>query len=286
MLKINHYFDPQTFTVTYLVFHIETKSAVLIDPVLDYEPQASTVSFESYDKLVADIESLDLSIKYVLETHVHADHLTSSVYLKEKFPGAKTVISREITQVQKVFSQIYNYDIPCDGSEFDLLVDEGNTIELDGFSVDVIATPGHTPACVTYKIDNHLFTGDALFMPDMGTGRCDFPKGDAEKLYDSVQKIYAFPDDTIIHVGHDYAPGGREYKFTTTVAEQKEKNIQLTSTTTKSEFVSFRKQRDETLKAPRLLLQSIQVNMVAGKLPVRESNQTHYLKIPLQIERS
>ncbi len=284
-MNVKSFFDKDTCTVTYVVFNKATRDAVIIDPVLNYDNQASKITYESFNEVAKYVEELSLNIHYILETHVHADHLTSAPVFKNRFKNSQIVISENIKIVQEVFSSIYNLkSLLVDGSQFDYLIKDEETIFAGSLSIKAIETPGHTPACVTYDIEGTLFTGDALFMPDMGTGRCDFPKGSAVRLYDSIQRIYDYPDDTIIYVGHDYAPGGREYKFQTTVGEQKNNNIQLKYSTSRDEFIEFRTKRDETLKAPKLLLPSIQVNMAAGKLPAAEDNGKSYLKIPINIE--
>lgn len=284
-MNVKSFFDKDTCTVTYVAYDEETLDAVIIDPVLNYDNQASKVTYESLDEVCKFVDELSLKIHYILETHVHADHLTSAPLLRENYENSKIVISENIKVVQEVFSSIYNLkSVLVDGSQFDYLIKDEEKINAGSLSIEAIETPGHTPACLTYDIEGVLFTGDALFMPDMGTGRCDFPKGSAVKLYESVQKIYSYPDDTTIYVGHDYAPGGREYKFQTTVGEQKKNNIQLKEHTSRDEFIEFRTKRDETLNTPKLLLPSIQVNMVAGRLPAAEDNGKQYLKIPINIE--
>lgn len=284
-IQIQHFFDPATSTLTYVVHDPKTLDAVVIDPVWDYDPAASKLSTKSMDQVVAYIKENKLTPHYVMETHAHADHLSSSQLFKNIFPGIKVAIGERITEVQKIFKPVFNMpkDFNVFGADFDVLLKEGETLAAGSLKIKTFFTPGHTPACASYLIDDALFTGDAVFMPDSGTGRCDFPAGSAESLYDSVHgKIYNLPDSTRVFVGHDYQPNGRELKFETSVAEQKEKNIQLKAHTSKAEFVEFRTKRDATLSAPKLLLPSIQINIRAGHLPPPEDNGTSYIKLPLR----
>lgn len=284
-IKIQHFFDPGTFTLTYVVHDPQTLDAVVIDPVWDYEPASGKLSTKSMEPVLQYLKENHLSPKWVLETHAHADHLSSSQLFKNFFPDIKVAIGERITEVQKTFKTIFNLEPEFDtsGKAFDLLLKEGQTFEVGSLKFKVLFTPGHTPACASYMIEDALFSGDALFMPDSGTGRCDFPAGSAETLYESItQNIYTLPDNIRIFVGHDYQPEGRDLKFETTVKEEKERNIQLKATTAKSEYVEFRKRRDATLAAPRLLFPSIQVNINAGHLPTPEANGVSYLKSPLR----
>lgn len=283
MVNVKHFFDAATFTLTFVVFDKASKDAVVIDPVLDYDPQGSVISHEQTNLLVDFVKKNDLKVHYILETHAHADHLSSSQILKKYFPMAKVAIHEKIKDVQKVFKTVFNLDenFKTDGSQFDLLLKDDEVIQAGKMDIKVLHTPGHTPACASFLIDNNLFTGDALFMPDYGTGRCDFPSGSSENLYSSIQKIYKLPDSTKVFVGHDYQPNGRALEFESTIGEEKRSNIQLNEKTTKEDFIQFRNRRDNTLKAPRLLLPSIQVNINAGGLPKSESNGVSYLKIPL-----
>jgi glyoxylase-like metal-dependent hydrolase (beta-lactamase superfamily II) len=283
-MKIQSFFDPATYTLTYLVFDPQTKDAVVIDPVLDYDPLPSQTSTASVEKLAAAIRAEGLRVHYVLETHAHADHLTAAQWLKRRFE-AKVVIGENIKAVQATFKGVFDLpELATDGSQFDLLAREGEVIKAGSLAIETIATPGHTPACVTYKIGDALFTGDALFMEDYGTGRCDFPKGSAEDLYDSVQKLYKQPDSTRVFVGHDYQPNGREVRWETTIGRSKEMNVQLRANTTKEAFVAFRKKRDASLAAPRLLYPSVQVNVDAGRLPKPHANGLRYLATPLNLK--
>lgn len=283
MVDVKHFFDAATFTLTFVAFDKETKDAVIIDPVLDYDPQGSVISHEQTNMLVDFIKKQDLRVHFILETHAHADHLSSSQFLKKYFPNARVAIHEKIKEVQKVFKPVFNLDenFKTDGSQFDHLLKDHEEIKAGKLTIKVLHTPGHTPACASFLIEDNLFTGDALFMPDYGTGRCDFPSGSAENLYNSIQKIYKLPETTKVFVGHDYQPNGRGLEFQSTIGEEKRSNIQLNEKTTKEDFIQFRNRRDNTLKAPRLLLPSIQVNINAGGLPKTESNGTSYLKIPL-----
>lgn len=285
MVEVKHFFDAATFTLTFVVFDSKTNDAVIIDPVMDYDPQGSVISHEQTKSLVEFINKKDLRVHYILETHAHADHLSSSQVLKKHFPIAKVAIHEKIKDVQKVFKSVFNFsaDFKTDGSQFDYLLKDNETISAGALSVKVLHTPGHTPACASFLIADNLFTGDALFMPDYGTGRCDFPSGSSENLFASIQKIYKLPDSTKVFVGHDYQPNGRALEFQSTIGEEKRSNIQLSEKTTKEDFIQFRNRRDNTLKAPRLLLPSIQVNINAGHLPKAEDNGKAYLKIPLNV---
>ncbi len=281
-MQIETFYDPRTYTLTYIVYDAQTQDAVVIDPVLDYDPLAVTTMTESVDKVIGFIEEHALNLHYVFETHAHADHLSASQRLRERY-GAKVVIGSEITAVQETFKSIFNLsaDFKTDGSQFDVLVSDGDVVEAGALKIGVITTPGHTPACVCYRIGDAVFTGDVIFMPDFGTGRCDFPRGSAEALYDSIQKIYALPDETRLFVGHDYQPGGRDVEWETTVGRSKAENIQLKAHTSKQEFVNFRTQRDRMLKPPVLLFQSVQVNINAGQFLPPEDNGRRYLKLPV-----
>lgn len=286
-MQIEAFFDPYTFTLTYVVFDPESRDAVVIDPVLDYDPLAAQTSTRSVEKVAAFLREHDLRLHYVLETHAHADHLSGGQYLKRHF-GAKVGIGARIRKVQEVFKGIF--DLPpsfrTDGAQFDELFEDGATIVAGTLSFEVIATPGHTPACVSYKIEDAVFTGDALFIEDYGTGRCDFPAGSSDELYTSVhERLYALPDSTRVFVGHDYQPNGRPLRYETTIGASKEKNIQLRASTTREEFVSMRDARDATLKAPRLLYPSIQVNVDAGLLPRANAKGQRFLKTPLNMSK-
>lgn len=284
-ISVKEFFDKDTWTLTYVVFDKETKDAIVIDPVWDYDPAASKLSEQSLQLVKNFIESMALHVHLIAETHAHADHITGAQPLKNYFKGAQIGIGASITKVQEVFKGIFHLPstFKTDGSQFDLLFEEGKSYKAGSLELNVISTPGHTPACSSYLIENHLFTGDAIFMPDYGTGRCDFPAGSAEDLYLSIQKIYELPDSTLMYTGHDYMPGGRDMRFCCSLKEQKESNIHIRKGTTKEEFVKFRTERDKSLAAPRLLLPSVQVNIDGGHLPPPESNGLSYLKIPLRV---
>ncbi len=284
-MQIKAFFDPRTYTLTYVVWDEATLDAAVIDPVLDYDPVAARVFNESADEVLAFLDEARLKLRYILETHAHADHLSGSQYLQKR-TGAKIGIGANITTVQEVFSEALNLGdgFATDGSQFDVLLTEDDTLEVGALKIGVINTPGHTPACVTYHIGDAIFTGDTMFMPDFGTGRCDFPGGSAQTLYDSVvNKLYKLPDETRVFVGHDYQPGGRELAYETTIGASKAANKQLRGDTDEEQFVKWRSERDATLSLPRLIFQSIQVNVNAGRLPEPESNGKRYLKLPLNL---
>ncbi len=284
-MRVHSFFDAPTYTLTYVVFDPDSHDAVVIDPVLDYDPLASRVSLQSAEQVAAFLRQNNLHLKQILETHAHADHLTGAQYLKRQF-GAGVGIGQHITEVQSVFKHIFGLpeSFATDGSQFDQLLADGQEVQLGTLRVQAIHTPGHTPACLTYQIEDALFTGDALFIEDYGTGRCDFPRGSAEALYDSIHgKLYALPDATRVFVGHDYMPGGRPVRCETTIGRSKSENIQLRQDTSKEQFVIFRQSRDKTLSAPRLLFQSVQVNIAAGHLPGADKNGIRYLHIPLNL---
>lgn len=283
-LEVETQFDTATSTLTYLVYDSESRDAVVIDPVWDYDPNSSTLSTGCFEKLRAAIKDRKLKLHRILETHAHADHLSSSQLLKKEFPTARLGIGRKIIDVQHTFKGIYNWgdEFKADGSQFDDLFSDGQTITAGTLSIQILTTPGHTPACVSYLIGSFLFTGDALFMPDGGTGRCDFPGGSAETLYTSIHgKIYRLGDSIQTFTGHDYQPNGRRLEFRSTIGEHKNSNIHLKEATSAMDFIEFRKNRDRGLPAPRLLLPSLQINLRGGRLPPPESNQRSYLKIPV-----
>lgn len=286
-MEVKAFYDPRTNTLTYVVWDPATRDGVVIDPVLDYDPQASKTWTESVDVVLEFLAANDVRLHYVLETHAHADHLSGSQAIKARYPEAQLAVGERITVVQEVFKGVFDLpeDFPTDGRQFDRLLRDGEVVEAGSLRFEVMFTPGHTPACATYRFGDVLFTGDALFMPDSGTGRCDFPAGSAEELYDSIQRVYAFPDETRIFVGHDYQPGGRALRYETTVGEQKANNVQLPASRSRAEFVRFRTQRDATLAAPKLLFQSVQVNVDAGALPKPSENQVRYLRIPINVFR-
>jgi glyoxylase-like metal-dependent hydrolase (beta-lactamase superfamily II) len=281
-MEIQHFFDQATSTLTYVVH--DRKTGVVIDPVLDYDPKSARTSVGSPEAVAKYIAGKNLSIPYVIDTHAHADHLTAMPFFKKRF-GARTVTGSRVGEVQRIFRDIYNLgaDFPVDGRQFDLLLDEGQELVAGSFRVRAMHTPGHTPAHMSWQIEDALFVGDTLFMHDYGTARCDFPGGSAEQLFDAIQRIYALPESTRLFMCHDYQPGGRELRFVTTVAEQKQSNIQLNERTTREEYLTFRKSRDAQLEMPALILPAVQINIRAGELPEPEANGTTYLKIPLNV---
>jgi glyoxylase-like metal-dependent hydrolase (beta-lactamase superfamily II) len=284
-LEIEPFYDSETCTLAYLVRDRATRDAVVIDPVLDFDPGSGKLALDSVSKIVRRIRELGLALHYVLETHAHADHLSASQHLRNQL-GARVAIGERIREVQATFKPILNLpeDFATDGSQFDRLLHDGEIVRAGALAFEVIATPGHTPACVSYRIDDAIFTGDALFVEDYGTGRCDFPHGDAETLYRSVhERLYALPGETRVFVGHDYRPDGRELRWSSTIAIERERNIQLDAKTSLAEFVAFRRARDRTLAAPRLLFPSVQVNIDAGRLPPVEASGRRYLRIPLDL---
>lgn len=283
--NVKGFFDPNTFTITYVVSDPETKRCAIIDSVLDYDPKSGRITMTSADEVIAFVQQEGLQVDWILETHAHADHLTAANYLKEKL-GGKTGIGEAIDKVQQVFKNLFNVadDFPTDGSQFDYLFKDGEEWSIGNLRGKIFATPGHTPACITYIIGDAVFVGDTLFMPDYGTARVDFPGGSAETLYQSIRHILDLPPTTRLFMCHDYLPEGRnEYQWETTVAEERAKNIHIHEGVTSDEFVSLRTARDKTLAVPVLIFPSLQVNMRAGQLPPPEANGISYLKIPLNV---
>lgn len=280
--EVSAFFDEATNTITYVVVDPETSICAVIDPVLDYDSAAGRTSTESVDEVIRFIRDNNLNLDLVLETHVHADHLTAAPILKNELQS-RTAIGENISTVQKVFSGVFNLgDVATDGSQFDVLLSDGDEVPIGNISGKVMYTPGHTPACNTYVFDNAAFVGDTLFMPDFGTARCDFPGGDAGVLYDSIQRIFELPKDCRLFMCHDYkAPGRDEYAWETTVEEQRQKNVHIHDGTSKEAFVAFRMERDSQLGMPKLILPAIQVNIRAGNMPAPESNGIRYLKVPV-----
>ena len=278
---VRGFFDPATHTVTYLVSDPATRMAAIIDPVLDYDPAAARTSTRSIEAVMQALRSAGLTLAFVLETHAHADHLTAADHLRET-EAVSIGIGARITQVQSVFGPLFDArDVAEDGGVFDRLFEDGDAFPLGDLTVEVIHTPGHTPACVSYRIGDAVFTGDTLFMPDYGTARTDFPGGDAQTLYRSIQRLLALPDDTRLFVGHDYLPQGRDdYRFETTVGAQKASNIHIAGMS-EDAFVVMRQARDAILGAPQLILPSLQVNIRAGALPPADEAGRRYLKLPL-----
>lgn len=283
-MQIKSWFDKDTYTLTYCVYDKTTKDAIVIDSVWDYDPASGSLRLTSVHQVADFIRSEGLRLHFILETHAHADHITGAQPLKKLFPSAKVAMGQRITEVQKVFKGVFNFGdhFAVDGRQFDLLLADGSETKAGALTIKTIFTPGHTPACASYLIGDALFTGDALFMPDSGTGRCDFPAGSADALFESIQTLYRLPDSIRVFTGHDYQPNGRPLKFESTIGEQKSSNIQIKSTTSKTDYVTFRNGRDKTLSAPRLLLPSIQVNADGGHLPAPESNGSSYLKMPIK----
>jgi glyoxylase-like metal-dependent hydrolase (beta-lactamase superfamily II) len=280
--NVKAFFDEATNTVSYVVSDADTARAAVIDPVLDYDPHSGRTATTSADRLIAYVRQAGLQTDWILETHVHADHLSSAPYVQAQL-GGKTAIGAHVDAVQAVFKDVFNIAaLPADGSQFERLFVDGDTFKIGNIEARVIATPGHTPACITYVIGDSAFVGDTLFMPDFGTARTDFPGGSARDLYASIQKILALPDATRLFMCHDYkAPGRDEYAWETSVAEQKQSNIHINEQVSEAEFIALREGRDRQLGMPKLLLPSIQVNIRAGQFPDAESNGTRYLKIPL-----
>lgn len=281
-MEIETFFDPATSSLTYVVH--DGRAGVVIDPVRDYDPKAARTSWASCEKVAAFIDGRGLSIPYVIDTHAHADHLSGLPFFRERY-GAQTVTGARVGEVQRIFRAIYELpeDFPVDGRQFDLLLDEGKRIGFGSLEVEALHTPGHTPAHMSWRIGDAIFLGDTLFMPDYGTARCDFPGGSAGELYDSIQRLYSFPDATRLFVCHDYQPGGRALAYQTTVREQKDHNVQVNRHTTREGYVAFREQRDATLEAPALILPSLQVNIRAGELPEASPHGTVFLQIPLNV---
>ena len=278
---IQSFFDPSTFTITHLLGCPETRRAAVIDPVLDYDPKSGRIQHHSADALIAAVQQGGWQVDYLLETHAHADHLSAAPYLQQHL-GGRIGIGADIGGVQQHFAPLLNAaDLSGNGREFDLLLHEGDQLPLGNLRIGVLRTPGHTPACVSYTVPGHVFVGDTLFMPDYGSARCDFPGGDAHTLYGSVQKLYALPPNTVMHLCHDYPPSTRAPAWTSTVAEQRQRNVHLHDGVSESDFVALRSQRDATLGAPVLLWPSLQVNLRAGHLPPPESNGRRYLKTPI-----
>ncbi len=281
-VRVQHFFGRATSTLTYVIWDAETRDAVIIDPVLDFDSINLSFSEESMSKLLRFVEEHELKVHFVLETHIHADHITAAHRLRERL-GLKVVAGNRVPEVQALFADMLALpEQDSTGAAFDLLLADGETVAAGSLEIKGIQTPGHTPACLTYRIGDALFTGDSIFMPDFGTGRCDFPAGSSAALFDSVvNKLYGLPDATRVFVGHDYQPEGRELAFETTIGACKESNKQLRADTDRDQFVTWRKERDDTLDLPRLIFQSVQLNINAGQLPPPATNGTSYLKIPV-----
>ena len=281
---VKAFFDQGTWTFTYVVYEKPNTPCVVIDSVLNYDPKSGRTKTKSADEVIAFVKEQGLTVDWILETHAHADHLSAAPYI-QKHLGGKIAIGSQIQDVQKVFKGIFNLEneFPTNGSQFDYLIEEGQDIYAGNLTIHPLFVPGHTPACMAYVIGDAIFVGDTIFMPDVGTARCDFPGGNAKTLYQSVQKILSYPDDTRLFMCHDYPPTDRPIAYETTVGEEKRKNIHVHEGVTEAQFVEMRNQRDQTLEMPVLILPSIQVNIRAGHPPPAEANGKTYLKIPFNV---
>jgi glyoxylase-like metal-dependent hydrolase (beta-lactamase superfamily II) len=280
---VKTFFDEPTFTASHVVSDPATKAAAIVDSVLDFDPASGRTSTKGADEIIAYVRAEGLKVEWILETHVHADHLSAAPHLK-KHLGGRIGIGSNIRAVQKTFGEIFNVEpeFRRDGSQFDALFDDNARFSVGGIDAHVLWTPGHTPACLTYVIGDAAFVGDTLFMPDYGTARCDFPGGDAAALFRSIQKIFALPDGTRLFMCHDYkAPGRDAYAWETTVKEERDWNVHVGRGVSEADFVKMRTARDKTLAMPRLILPSVQINMRAGEFPPPDSNGVRYLKLPL-----
>ena len=281
-LHIKGFFDDQTSTISYVVHDNIEKKCAVIDSVLDFDYSSGDIDYINADKIISYVDQNKLNVEWLIETHVHADHLSASPYIQKKL-GGKIGISEKISDVQNIFGKTFNAgtEFQRDGSQFDKLFKDNDEYKIGNINCKVINTPGHTPACTAHVIGNSIFVGDTLFMPDLGSARADFPGGDARQLYRSIQKILSYPDETRIFVCHDYPPSSREVKWSTTVGEQKENNVHVKTSILEDEFVKIREARDKTLNMPKLIIPSIQVNMRAGNLPPPEDNGSVYIKVPI-----
>ena len=281
--EVKGFFDEATNTISYVVWDKATEQAAIVDSLLDFDQASGRTKTDSADAMIAFVKEAGLTVDWIIDTHVHADHLTAAPYIKSQL-GGRTGIGEHIATVQKVFGEIFNegQEFHTDGSQFDHLFKDGETYKVGNIEARAIHTPGHTPACMSHLIGDALFVGDTIFMPDFGTARCDFPGGDAGTLYDSIQKLFALPDDTRVFLCHDYkAPGRDEYVWETTIAEEKALNKHVHTGISKEEFVKMRTERDATLAMPKLILPSVQINMRAGEMPPAEENGKRYTKIPM-----
>ena len=280
--KIKGFFDEETSTISYVVYDITSKKCAVIDSVLDFDFSSGTIDYHNAEKIISFIEKMKLDLEWLIETHVHADHLSASPYIQKKL-GGKIGISEKISDIQNIFGKTFNAgtEFQRDGSQFDRLFKDNDEYKIGSIKCKVINTPGHTPACTAHVIGNSIFVGDTLFMPDLGSARADFPGGDARELYRSIQKILSYPDDTLIFVCHDYPPTSRKVEWVTTVGEQKKKNIHVKTSIGEDEFVKVREARDKTLNMPKLIIPSIQVNMRAGNLPPAEDSGDVFIKVPI-----
>ena len=280
--KIKGFFDEETSTISYVVYDMTSKKCAVIDSVLDFDFSSGTIDYHNAEKIISFIEKMKLDLEWLIETHVHADHLSASPYIQKKL-GGKIGISEKISDIQNIFGKTFNAgtEFQRDGSQFDRLFKDNDEYKIGSIKCKVINTPGHTPACTAHVIGNSIFVGDTLFMPDLGSARADFPGGDARELYRSIQKILSYPDDTLIFVCHDYPPTSRKVEWVTTVGEQKKKNIHVKTSIGEDEFVKIREARDKTLNMPKLIIPSIQVNMRAGNLPPAEESGDVFIKVPI-----
>ena len=280
--KIKGFFDEETSTISYVVYDVTSKKCAVIDSVLDFDFSSGTIDYHNAEKIISFIEKMKLDLEWLIETHVHADHLSASPYIQKKL-GGKIGISEKISDIQNIFGKTFNAgtEFQKDGSQFDRLFKDNDEYKIGSIKCKVINTPGHTPACTAHVIGNSIFVGDTLFMPDLGSARADFPGGDARELYRSIQKILSYPDDTLIFVCHDYPPSSRKVEWVTTVGEQKKKNIHVKTSIGEDEFVKVREARDKTLNMPKLIIPSIQVNMRAGNLPPAEDSGDVFIKVPI-----
>lgn len=279
---VKAFFDPETWTFTYVVYSGKQSPCVVIDSVMNYDPKSGRTSTKSADEVIGFIKNEQLQLTWILETHAHADHLTAAPYIQSRL-GGKIVIGDHITSVQNVFKSVFNLgdQFAVDGSQFDCLLQDGESLTFGNLSLKALYVPGHTPACMAYEIGDALFVGDTLFMPDVGTARCDFPGGSAQALYRSIQKVFSYPDETRLYMCHDYPPTERAAAYCTTVGDEKKSNIHVHTGVSEEQFVQMRNKRDATLDMPNLILPSIQVNIRAGHLPEPDANGKSYLKIPL-----
>ena len=280
--QVKAFFDPATWTVSYVVFDAPGGHCALVDSVLDYDPKSGRTRTDSADQLIAFVREQNLTVDWILETHAHADHLSAAPYLR-KHLGGKIAIGGKITQVQNVFKGIFHLEpeFATNGSQFDHLFEDGDTFAIGTLQAQALSVPGHTPACMAYQVGDAVFVGDTLFMPDVGTARCDFPGGNAHTLYQSVRKLLSLPPETRLFMCHDYPPEGRAAQWECTVADQRARNIHVHDGVSEAAFVAMRTKRDASLAMPVLILPSVQVNIRAGELPPPEANGVSYLKIPL-----
>ena len=281
-LHIKGFFDDQTSTISYVVHDNIEKKCAVIDSVLDFDYSSGDIDYVNADKIISYVDQNKLNVEWLIETHVHADHLSASPYIQKKL-GGKIGISEKISDIQNIFGKTFNAgtEFQRDGSQFDKLFKDNDEYKIGNINCKVIHTPGHTPACTAHIIGDSIFVGDTLFMPDLGSARADFPGGDARQLYRSIQKILSYPDHTKIFICHDYPPSSREVKWLTTIGEQKKNNIHVKTSVPEDEFVKIREARDKTLNMPKLIIPSIQVNMRAGNLPPPEDNGSVYIKVPI-----